>query len=54
MKNWGGIAQFGKSSASHAEDVSLNPGGGLTQVTPMHELEGKRLPAVKVILEQLA
>ncbi len=27
----------GKSSASHVEDPDLNPGAGLTQVTPMHE-----------------
>ncbi len=35
-----------------------NEGGGIaplvSRVTPMHESEGKRLPAVKVILHQLA
>ncbi len=30
------------------------PGRGLTWITSMHEWEGKRLPAVKVILHQLA
>ncbi len=43
-----------KSSASHAVDPGSNPGGGLTGVTPMHEWEGKRLPTVKIILQQLA
>ncbi len=30
-------SSVGMSSASHAEDLSSNPSGGLTQVTPMHE-----------------
>ncbi len=50
---WGWDILVGKASTSHAGDLGLNPGEGLTQLTPMHEWEGKRLPAVKVILHQL-
>ncbi len=32
---WRRDSSVGKSSASHAEDPSLNPGGGLTRVTPI-------------------
>ncbi len=50
----GSDSSVGKSSASHAGDPGLNPGVGcLTQVTPIHEWQGKRLLAVKVILHQL-
>ncbi len=31
----------GKSSASHAGDTVLNPGGGLTWFTPMHQCREK-------------
>ncbi len=34
-------SSVGKSSASHAEDLSSNPSQGLTRVTPVHEWEGK-------------
>ncbi len=44
----------GKSSASHTRDPGSNLCLGLTLFTPVHEWEGKRLPAVKVILHQLA
>ncbi len=43
----GGDNSVDKLSTSHAEDQGLNPGGGLAWVTPIHEREGKRLPAVK-------
>ncbi len=47
-------SSVGKSSASQAGDPGSNPGLGLTSGHPIHEREGKRLPAVKVILHQLA
>ncbi len=46
-------SSVGKSSASQSRDPGSNPGGGLTRVTQCMK-EGKRLPAVKVILHQLA
>ncbi len=54
MNEGGRDSWVGKSSASQAEDSGSNPGRHLTLVHPMHDWEGKRLPAVKFILLQLA
>ncbi len=48
--SWERDSSVGKLSASQAGDLGSNTGGGLTQVTPIYEWEGQRLPAVKVIL----
>ncbi len=46
----GGIAQLVSRLPINLGNPGLNPGGGLTRVTQLHEWEGKRLPAVKVIV----
>ncbi len=37
MTAGGRVSLVGNSSASHAGDPGLNPGGGLIRVTPMDE-----------------
>ncbi len=50
----GDCSSVGKSSTSQSGDPGSNPNGGLTQITQCMNERGKILPAVKVILHQLA
>ncbi len=47
-------SSVGKSSASQSGDTGFKSQWGFDSGHPMHEWEVKRLPAVKVILHQLA
>ncbi len=49
-----GDSSVDKSSTFQSGDPGSNPIGGLDSGHSVHEWEGMRLPAVKVILHQLA
>ncbi len=51
---WGRDSSVGKSSACQSGNPGSILSGGIDSGHPMHEWEGKRLPAVKVILRKLA
>ncbi len=53
-KSAGRDSSVGKLFAFQAEELGSNPGGGLTWVTQYMNERGRDLPAVKVILHQLA